>query len=258
MTAPPSPIPLAERLRAIQARLEKATQGPWWQGPYYKADVDSSAGIVRANCWMTPQAIADAEFIAHAREDIPYLLAALTDLTARAEEAQRQIDRSEAQRKGMEDFLSGQPKEFPKWGDLAAKESSLNFAWTVGYECAQASEVFKVMVNRADRTAARAERAEAEAIVAKHHRLLELLSKGSATEQLEKDLRIKLAEAEIRADQAEAALAGLREYVQHKADCRKWMWDAGFPGVAYSQPILNPKEPCTCGLSDILAPGGPP
>lgn len=73
------------QLAAITARVEKATDGPWFcqetgrvidgEG-YLIADEDS--GIVECS---------DAEFIAHARQDIPYLLAALTRLQAERDAA---------------------------------------------------------------------------------------------------------------------------------------------------------------------------
>ncbi len=67
--------------------------------------------------------------------------------------AQIELALSQARLRGMSDFLSGQPKDMPFDGTevSAAKNSSLNFAWTVGYEAAQDSELFKLMVSRADR-----------------------------------------------------------------------------------------------------------
>jgi chromosome segregation ATPase len=52
------------------------------------------------------------------------------------------------------------------------------------------------------------------AIVAERHKALELLSKGSAVEQLEMRLREQLAETEIRAEKAEAESTALRARVE--------------------------------------------
>src|SRR5678816_4014350 len=76
----------------IAARVEKATPGPWKVfededlGPFYVWTSDEEVYI--ANCFThdeQEQAKADAEFIAHARTDIPYLLNEL-----RASESARQ------------------------------------------------------------------------------------------------------------------------------------------------------------------------
>jgi hypothetical protein len=69
-------------LDAIRQREAKATKGPWWQGPHYRCDVDSPSGNVRSFAVYTPQAEADAEFIANARTDIPSLLSALEESRA--------------------------------------------------------------------------------------------------------------------------------------------------------------------------------
>jgi hypothetical protein len=72
------------------------------------------------------------------------------------------LEMCDARLRGMQDFLSGQPRDLPYRGsDGQAKESQLNFAWCLGYDCASESEVLKLFVGRADRTAARAEAAEA-------------------------------------------------------------------------------------------------
>lgn len=66
----------SEQLNAIKERAEKATPGPWlveesrYEGSFNAVSVDSNydfpACLMRAN---------NAEFIAHAREDIPQLVA---------------------------------------------------------------------------------------------------------------------------------------------------------------------------------------
>ena len=67
------------RLAEIRARCEKATKGPWHRGPFYLTDIESRTGRVAECQLMTPQGAEDADFIAHAREDIPALLAALKE-----------------------------------------------------------------------------------------------------------------------------------------------------------------------------------
>lgn len=81
------------RLREIQERAEKATEGPWYAHHcgYHKEDPGSACGIAtdpredfegyadivgdRAydECHH-PMTEEDAQFVAHAREDIPFLL----------------------------------------------------------------------------------------------------------------------------------------------------------------------------------------
>jgi hypothetical protein len=103
----------AERLDAIQARADAATEGPWeWEGDYPSghcphdtewtdhgpdlvivaklpadkygvepvADVITSSGYDASSLTIRD---ADAEFIAHAREDVPFLLARVRELEAK-------------------------------------------------------------------------------------------------------------------------------------------------------------------------------
>jgi hypothetical protein len=80
-----------ERRAAIRARLEAATPGPWHQG---RADHRDEWGCVNVGDygWVTPvgmeygadseQGRADAELIAHAPDDLAYLLDAVEALVA--------------------------------------------------------------------------------------------------------------------------------------------------------------------------------
>jgi hypothetical protein len=83
----------AERITQIEARLEAATPGPWeldeipetgecgvFGGPNFW--YSEGHAMVCANAYYD-----DAGFIANAREDIPYLLAALRAAEAREQEA---------------------------------------------------------------------------------------------------------------------------------------------------------------------------
>ena len=91
-----------ERLTEIRQRIEAATDGPWerFDTPYY-AEIHVLGG---KEAGFLPVALADkaynTDFIAHSREDIPYLLAEVDRLTAlhkreiivTGEYAQRVID----------------------------------------------------------------------------------------------------------------------------------------------------------------------
>lgn len=79
----------AERLAAIAARAEAATEGPWLSSHNitentYDVSVlyADGIGVVIADC---RRRAADAEFIAHARQDVPDLIAALQAAEAEVE-----------------------------------------------------------------------------------------------------------------------------------------------------------------------------
>lgn len=78
-------------IEEIKARSDKATPGPWEMEKYYHEEPyekfiksaavvkyfsDGAAGTITRNDWSNPL-IDDLTFIAHAREDIPYLLSLL-------------------------------------------------------------------------------------------------------------------------------------------------------------------------------------
>ena len=75
---------MSNRIEEIKARAEAATPGPWLVHPHESAEgqlvVDEHYDNV-AECYV-PE---DATFIAHAREDIPYLLAEVERLRAALE-----------------------------------------------------------------------------------------------------------------------------------------------------------------------------
>ncbi|MFE1110075.1 hypothetical protein ACFW5U_29855 [Streptomyces rochei] len=66
-----------EREAEIAARAEAATKGPWSVSPDY-SDVLASDGEHLASYWHE----ADGQFMAHAREDVPALLAELAAVRA--------------------------------------------------------------------------------------------------------------------------------------------------------------------------------
>lgn len=83
-------------IEAIAARADAATPGPW-----RRHDTRDYAEIHNGDSWgkaMAPIALVgdadDADFIAHAREDIPALLTHIAELTARAEKAEAKLARA--------------------------------------------------------------------------------------------------------------------------------------------------------------------
>jgi hypothetical protein len=91
------------RIAQIQERAEKATKGPWVAKPGDFGNEDRCGGIAVEGAKSFYDEIVttdsgyygpkwpDAEFIAHAREDIPYLLDHVAALTHAREEAQQQL-----------------------------------------------------------------------------------------------------------------------------------------------------------------------
>ena len=82
------------RLREIKEREARVTEGPWRLGHYRgfgeEHDVDGPEG------WALPgergmfYRKADAEFVAHAREDVPWLVEALEEALAELDGLRRQ------------------------------------------------------------------------------------------------------------------------------------------------------------------------
>lgn len=83
-------------LDTIQARADAATEGPWavevdedgFDGAsVYLKDGGYGTAYISQNMWQGPtEGEADAEFIAHAREDVPKLVAALRAVEVLAEQ----------------------------------------------------------------------------------------------------------------------------------------------------------------------------
>lgn len=109
-------------IEAIRARAEAATRGPWkvmWQG-----NTVPSLQVVNEVFWENPKQIkvcssispkreADADFISHAREDIPALLAEVKRL-------QGELD---AEHEGLKNILS---TSVPKLESEIAKSVAIN------------------------------------------------------------------------------------------------------------------------------------
>ena len=89
LPVPVGPVPQelpAERLTEIAARTQAATAGPWCTDRLAESDDSESIGVDAGDDnWIVPcQDLdpADAEFIAHARADVPALLDEIDRLTA--------------------------------------------------------------------------------------------------------------------------------------------------------------------------------
>lgn len=94
MTAPMTP----KRVEGIRARAEAATPGPWctdsweiYQGTEYVPGVSLWIGETCRGTGSPEQDRADAEFVAHAREDVPALLAEVQRLKAALSDATNQV-----------------------------------------------------------------------------------------------------------------------------------------------------------------------
>ena len=91
----------SERIEQIRERVAKATEGPWEvhhisvRGGNENCTVVSPSGDAELGNWFVSasQWPTDAAFIAHARQDIPDLLAALTAANERAERAEAENER---------------------------------------------------------------------------------------------------------------------------------------------------------------------
>src|SRR5690348_3514467 len=112
MAAPGGPMKRSERIAAIRTREAAATKGPWavWRkfgtfifrgifNPerehearhrYEEASSNAIAQVQSVEC-----AVGDAEFIANARADIPWLLAQLAKFKGLVTRAQRLVDHAD-------------------------------------------------------------------------------------------------------------------------------------------------------------------
>ncbi|WP_197261646.1 ead/Ea22-like family protein [Brevibacillus laterosporus] len=81
-----------EEIEAIRERAEKATSGPWWTsgGCEVTSQVDDSH--VCDTTLSKGDYVSDAEFIAHAREDIPKLLAEIERLQTNWKRLKEYVD----------------------------------------------------------------------------------------------------------------------------------------------------------------------
>ena len=97
----------ADRLAEIRARAEAATPGPWTLGPcshggqILQRGDDSSRETRHPQTYLQIVPDSDAEFIAHARTDIPYLLGRIEHLEHLRDDAEMRDD-------DYRDFRAGQ------------------------------------------------------------------------------------------------------------------------------------------------------
>ncbi|WP_060210221.1 hypothetical protein [Sporosarcina koreensis] len=108
-----------EQLEAIRERAEAATEGPWknFDGGYIVGGSEIAVGEVVAEA----ERDADAEFIAHAREDIPALL-------AEVERMQKIINEWE---QSTQQQLLEETQRIRK--ELDRKRRERDFDWDIGY-----------------------------------------------------------------------------------------------------------------------------
>ena len=101
MLPTPEPAPLTDaELNAIQQRCDAATPGPWWVEKLVRAVLlkflydDVPTWIAESS--ERPERFADFAFIAHARADVPRLLAAMRAARADAATARERALREAA------------------------------------------------------------------------------------------------------------------------------------------------------------------
>ena len=80
-------------IESIRARVEAATPGPWVNtvGQVYPVAQVYPPGAEFNAVWPVPQTEPDADFIAHARQDVPLLLA-VAEAAAAVRDAESDMD----------------------------------------------------------------------------------------------------------------------------------------------------------------------
>ena len=103
---------LLERIEEIEARAAKATPGPWKLETHI-VEPEGSSQVIRCgdrvDCWNN-ESCANAEFIAHAREDVPWLCETVRQLIARLGAVEAQ---NAAMREALETFLMAYDPSWP-------------------------------------------------------------------------------------------------------------------------------------------------
>ena len=102
-------------IAAIKARADKATSEPWAKNPF--------TALWPTDLRTEDQSIADGEFIAHARTDIPALIAALEATEAARVKAEQERD---ALKEALKPFAHTVPYDF------AADHEPVTFTATGG------------------------------------------------------------------------------------------------------------------------------
>lgn len=95
-----------KKIKEIQERVEKATPGRWKVEKYYhdepyekyikSAAIVCGKGTITRNDWSNPLET-DLEFIAHARQDIPYLLKIIDELNEKFNKLNNGVKGSEVE-----------------------------------------------------------------------------------------------------------------------------------------------------------------
>ncbi|GGU52138.1 hypothetical protein [Streptomyces lavendofoliae] len=106
---------MADRIAEIQARAEAATKGPWFverHQPTLTRRVVSDDHALDADLgYLGNSNQFDAEFIAHAREDIPFLLDELARVQAAADELLAERDAARREVAAMEEMAAFYSKQ---------------------------------------------------------------------------------------------------------------------------------------------------
>lgn len=119
-------------LDAIQARVDAATPGPWYVDEIPETgecrvlfDADPEGQPTHMPVTSGGSHRGDADLIAHARQDVPALLAALAAERARADQAERNVnryqDRARENRKLLDQY-AGQLAKIPHTEDCLIGE----------------------------------------------------------------------------------------------------------------------------------------
>ncbi len=116
------PLP-DEQLDQIRAREAAAFPGPWYTDSLTEADGSTSYGVAAKDDLLDDPFVvalqdlnpADAEFIAHARQDVPALLAEVERLRARVAEleANSEVEQPQARVADFGDWLNENAPEAP-------------------------------------------------------------------------------------------------------------------------------------------------
>lgn len=100
---------MTKRLQEIRERESKATAGPWVTDDVARVGVGEPYGPFLATCkpsvhdWpVRQQEQDDAEFIAHAREDVPWLLSEMERLETARQEAQESYNAAKGELTNMQ------------------------------------------------------------------------------------------------------------------------------------------------------------
>jgi hypothetical protein len=134
-------------IAAIKARADRARPGPWFRKDEHVIADDDHARLISTVCdWDdVPQQYRDAEFIAHAREDVPALIAEVERLRAAVDataadtqryvadhlaDARVEVERLSAQRQTVLDLCDRAERIAQRWAEDGSGRK-VGWAWTL-------------------------------------------------------------------------------------------------------------------------------